>query len=363
VQENTSKYTANMTERRIKNRNLEKRTMKMKEPMTKLQKEVTDWMKQSIPTKKTKFLHSHLVTYFIGSKAVDMLMTESPWAKGSENTDLVFDSRDKCVEFLDTLLRYKMFHRAKKITVGPKQGKPDWKKRIEQKFEKERGETKEDSDEKEEKTKEESDEKEGKSEEKEEKTDNTDEDKKEEDKSEKKKRRIRLDMHLEQIFVDNNDAYVWLYDPIPWYYWLAGGAIVLVVIGLCLFPLWPKKIRRYAYYLSMLSVIFLSGVIVLGIIKYILYWILYFLSSFKLKFWIMPNLTEDTSFLGSFWPLYAYTYTGEVRKEKDSDDEDEGCEEGEKDAYDTEGRKISASSVGKDFEIIDSDEQIMSRNV
>merc|ERR1711971_861860 len=80
----------------------EKRTMKMKEPMTKLQKEVTDWMKQSIPTKKTKFLHSHLVTYFIGSKAVDMLMTESPWAKGSENTDLVFDSRDKCVEFLDT---------------------------------------------------------------------------------------------------------------------------------------------------------------------------------------------------------------------------------------------------------------------
>merc|ERR1712172_487270 len=148
-----------MTERRIKNRNLEKRTMKMKEPMTKLQKEVTDWMKQTIPTKKTKFLHSHLVTYFIGSKAVDMLMTESPWAKGSENTDLVFDSRDKCVEFLDTLLRYKMFHRAKKITVGPKQGKPDWKKRIEQKFEKERGETKEDSDEKEEKTKEESDQK------------------------------------------------------------------------------------------------------------------------------------------------------------------------------------------------------------
>jgi translocation protein SEC62 len=350
-----------MTERRIKNRNLEKRSMKMREPMTKIQKEVTDWMKQNIPTKKTKFLHSHLVNYFIGSKAIDMLMTDSPWAKGTENTEMVFDSRDACVIFLDTLLRYKMFHRAKKITVGPKQQKPDWKKRIEQKFEKEKNETKEDSDEKEEKT----EEKEEKSEEKEEKTDNTDEDKQEEDKSEKdkKKRRIRLDMHLDQIFVDNNDAYVWLYDPIPWYYWLAGGAIVLVVIGLCLFPLWPKKIRRYAYYLSMLSVILLTGVIVAGIFKYILYWTLYLLSNFKLKFWILPNLTEDTSFIGSFWPLYAYTYTGEVRKEKDSDDEDEDCHEADKEQINDVDARKSGSSVGKDFEIIDNDEQIMSRSV
>ena len=36
------------------------------------------------------------------------------------------------------------------------------------------------------------------------------------EKAEKKKRKIRLDMHLEQIFVDSSDAYVWLYDPIPW---------------------------------------------------------------------------------------------------------------------------------------------------
>ena len=36
------------------------------------------------------------------------------------------------------------------------------------------------------------------------------------EKTEKKKRKIRLDMHLEQIFVDSSDAFVWLYDPIPW---------------------------------------------------------------------------------------------------------------------------------------------------
>ena len=43
----------------------------------------------------------------------------------------------------------------------------------------------------------------------------------------KKKRKIRLDMHLDQVFLDTSDAYVWLYDPIPWYYWVGGTAIVL----------------------------------------------------------------------------------------------------------------------------------------
>ena len=32
---------------------------------------------------------------------------------------------------------------------------------------------------------------------------------------------------------------------------------------------------------------------------------------------MLPNLTEDTTFLQSFWPLYKYKYTGEVRKDED----------------------------------------------
>ena len=30
----------------------------------------------------------------------------------------------------------------------------------------------------------------------------------------------------------------------------------------------------------------------------------------------MPNLTKDVGFLASFWPLYEYTYTGEVIEEE-----------------------------------------------
>ena len=34
----------------------------------------------------------------------------------------------------------------------------------------------------------------------------------------------------------------------------------------------------------------------------------------------MPNLTKDVGFLASFWPLYEYTYTGEVVEEEVADD-------------------------------------------
>merc|ERR1711976_1011354 len=232
--------------------------------------------------KKTKFLHSHVVDCFTGSKAVDLLMNESPFA----GPDKLFDCREKCVEFLDTLLRYKMFHRAKKIAVNK------------------------------------------------------------EDK-EKKKRKIRLDMHLEQMFVDNSDAFVWLYDPIPWYYWILGGGICLIVIIFCLFPLWPKEIRKGAGWLSWLAVVFLLVVPVVGIIKYILFALLYIFSAKKLRFWILPNLTKDVGFLKSFWPLYDYTYTGEYIGDNTEEEENEAKKIVHEDSDSNERVKSGCAFVDK----------------
>ena len=50
-------------------------------------------------------------------------------------------------------------------------------------------------------------------------------------------------MHLDQLFVDGLDAYVWIYDPIPVYYWFFGTLLVLAAIAICLFPLWPPSVR------------------------------------------------------------------------------------------------------------------------
>ena len=101
-----------MAERkRSTTKKLEKLSMNPRTPMTKEQKEVTDWLKTNVPTKKTKFLHSHVVEYFCGNKAVDLLMAGSQWApkhmKGKVELEgeLVFDTREKCVEYLDSLLR------------------------------------------------------------------------------------------------------------------------------------------------------------------------------------------------------------------------------------------------------------------
>ncbi len=121
-------------ERRKPSTTKPKVNMNPKEPMTKLQKQVTAWMKKHVPTKRTKFLYSHVVDYFSGKKAIDMLMEESPWAASSadsnetQNQDFAFESREQCVEFLDLLLRYKMFHRAKKVPVTEESGRKGKKK-------------------------------------------------------------------------------------------------------------------------------------------------------------------------------------------------------------------------------------------
>jgi len=332
-----------MTERRKGRKKTEKEKDEATEKMTKLQKKVTSWLRKNVPTKKTKFMHSHVVNYFVGSKAVDALMNDSPWSKekAKEGQELVFEYREKAVDYMDNLLRCKMFHRAKKIPVAEKEKK------------KKKGD----------------------------KAETETEDEKAKDKTEevvekqKKKRKIRLDMHMEQLFLDVNDAYVWLYDPIPWYYWLGGTGIVLGIIALCLFPLWPTEARKGVYYLSVAAAGFLVFIIALAVIKYILFACIFIVTRGKLYFWIFPNLTEDVGFLESFWPIYVYTSLYE-KKESESDEEESSDEESEderkedgKDGAARDGDKEgsdseeSRGSTGKDFEIIENKEEDKDKDI
>merc|ERR1712179_520495 len=220
--------------------------------------------------------------------------------------ELKFDYREQAIDYMGDLMRLNMFHRAKKIPVA----------------EKEKKKKKDDTDNEDDKDKK------SKSEEKKEK----------EKEKEKKRRKIRLEMHMDQIFLDNNDAYVWLYDPTPWYYYIAGSAIVLGIIAVCLFPLWPMEMRQGVYYLSVAAAGFLVFIIVLAIIKYILFLLCFIATAGKLKLWIFPNLTEDVGFFESFWPMYVYTYS-RPKKDKDSDDEESSDEEDEEDKEDGDGAR------------------------
>merc|ERR1712038_2229232 len=281
-----------------------------KEQMTKLQKSVVNWLRKNVPTKKTKFEHSHVVEYFSAGKALDALMTSSPWApeKAKEGAELRFEYREQAIDYMGELLRLHMYHRARKVPVAEKEKK---------------------------KKKDETDEEEEKETKKSKKDDKKDKEKEKE--KEKKKRKIRLEMHYDQVFLDGNDAYVWLYDPTPWYYYIAGTAIVLGIIAVCLFPLWPMEMRQGVYYLSVAAAGFLVFIIVLAIIKYIIFVLLFIFTAGKLKFWIFPNLTEDVGFFESFWPVYVYTYD-KPKKAKDSDDEESSDEESEEDEKEDRGR-------------------------
>ncbi|KAG8234069.1 hypothetical protein J437_LFUL013565 [Ladona fulva] len=165
------------------------------------------------------------------------------------------------------------------------------------------------------------------------------------DEKDKKKRKIKLEMHLEQIFVDGWDAYVWIYDPIPVYYWFFGSLLVIGAIAICLFPLWPPTVSYFGlhlaksmkgvYYLSLVAAGFLILVIALAVIRLVVFCLIWVFTFGKHHLWIFPNLTEDVGFLASFWPLWQYEYKGDSngdkgkkkKKDKDSDNEEEPSNE------------------------------------
>ena len=117
---------------------------------------------------------------------------------------------------------------------------------------------------------------------------------------------------------------------------------------------------------------FLVFIIGLGVLKYVVFALLFVLSAGKLRLWIFPNLTEDVGFFESFWPLYDYTYTGpkSKKKDKDSDDEESDDDDDDEDRNAAEEEKNDeadqsesddstskkSSVAGKDFEMVDKNE-------
>ncbi|XP_022916994.2 translocation protein SEC62 [Onthophagus taurus] len=266
---------------------------------------VAKWLRKNVPIKKTKFLN-HNVEYFTGYRAIDGLL-ESKFAQG---TDALFETRNDVVNFLQLLLEHRFYHRARKVPVSEQELKSKKKdKKVESGDEKkkEKGEKGTDA---------ESSVVEGNAEITE---------------KSKRKRKVRLEMHNDQRFVDGLDAYVWIYEPIPFYYWICGTLLVLGAIGICLFPLWPPSVRLGVYYLSIAAAGFLVFIILLVVLRLIIFCLVWIFTIGKHHIWILPNLTEDVGFFASFWPLYHYEYKGKneikkskkKKKDKESDGEDE----------------------------------------
>uniref|UniRef100_A0A182M2Y6 Translocation protein SEC62 n=1 Tax=Anopheles culicifacies TaxID=139723 RepID=A0A182M2Y6_9DIPT len=286
------------------------------EKASKEEYKVAKWLKSNVPTKKTKFLN-HNVEYFSAIKAIDALLA----SKFAQGDNCLFPHRQAVIDFMGDMLFHKFFHRARKVPVSEQElrGKSG-KKAVEAPSApaKEGGGkvTKEER-----ATDAESSHAEGGS--------------KVVEVAEKRKRKIRLEMHPEQVFIDGHEAYVWLYDPIPMHYWIFGALLVVGAIVICLFPLWPPLLRKGVYYLSIAAagfLVFILGLVVLRCIIFCLVWVV---TGGKHHFWLLPNLTEDVGFFASFWPLYNHEYKdgqngtdkGSKKTKKRKRDKDSGGEE------------------------------------
>ncbi|XP_037075543.1 translocation protein SEC62-like [Pollicipes pollicipes] len=289
---------------------------------------VAKYLRNNVPCKKTKFMY-HPVQYFTAARAVDALL-DSPWASGEKKHQIIFTDRQSVVDYLDLMLRHKFFHRAKKIAITDRDLRRKELKKLKKKEEEDRkkktkDESESDSGEEDEKgSKQERDgEKSNAEETAGEKSavegEKSPKAKKKKEETDKPKRRVKLDMHLEQVFVDGTDAYVWIYEPIPTHYWLLGALLVAGIVAVCLFPLWPSKVREGVYYLSLAAAGFLVFILALSVIRVVVFALVWLVTMGKHHLWLLPNLTEDVSFFASFWPLYQYEYKGpkeDKKKEK-----------------------------------------------
>uniref|UniRef100_G3PXU4 Translocation protein SEC62 n=1 Tax=Gasterosteus aculeatus aculeatus TaxID=481459 RepID=G3PXU4_GASAC len=298
-------------------------TPEVSEP-TKEEKAVAKYLRFNCPTKSTNMV-GHRVDYFIASKAVDCLL-DSKWAKAKKGEEAVFTTRESVVDYCNRLLKKQFFHRA--LKVMKKKNEKDAKK------EKEKEKTKADSGKEEEKKGKKDKEKKKEpeaAETKKEKSDDSPGTPKKKKKEVKKKFKLELHEEHEQLFLDGNEVFVWIYDPVHFKTFAMGLILVIAVIAATLFPLWPAEMRVGVYYLSVAAGCFVASILLLAVARCILFLIIWVVTGGRHHFWFLPNLTADVGFIDSFRPLYTHDYKGpRGGNKKGSDKTDEKDNDGNK---------------------------------
>ncbi|KAF1383654.1 hypothetical protein PFLUV_G00134100 [Perca fluviatilis] len=307
-----------------------KRIQEVSEP-TKEEKAVAKYLRFNCPTKSTNMM-GHRVDYFIASKAVDCLM-DSKWAKAKKGEEALFTTRESVLDYCNRLLKKQFFHRA--LKVMKKKPEKDTKKEKEKEKEKEKDKDKE-------KTKGDSskeEERKGKKEKEKKKESEAVETKKEKNddspgtpkKKKEVKKKFKLEPHEDQLFLDGNEVYVWIYDPVHFKTFAMGLILVIAVIAATLFPLWPAEMRVGVYYLSVAAGCFVASILLLAVARCILFLIIWLVTGGRHHFWFLPNLTADVGFIDSFRPLYTHEYKGpRASNKKGSDKTDEKDNDGNK---------------------------------
>lgn len=136
------------------------------------------------------------------------------------------------------------------------------------------------------------------------------------------KKKFKLEPHEDQLFLDGNEVYFWIYDPVHFKTFAMGLILVIAVIAATLFPLWPAEMRVGVYYLSVAAGCFVASILLLAVARCILFLIIWLVTIGRHHFWLLPNLTADVGFIDSFRPLYTHEYKGPRSKKSSSEKSD-----------------------------------------
>uniref|UniRef100_A0A096M7D1 Translocation protein SEC62 n=1 Tax=Poecilia formosa TaxID=48698 RepID=A0A096M7D1_POEFO len=324
-----------------------KRIQEVSEP-TKEEKAVAKYLRFNCPTKSTNMM-GHRVDYFIASKAVDCLL-DSKWAKAKKGEEALFTTRESVVDYCNRLLKKQFFHRALKVMKSEvaetkKEKSPNIILGLSKALplidplaqndicsQKESSTTrvvimKQDE------------------------SPGTPKKKKE------VKKKFKLEPHEDQLFLDGNEVYVWIYDPVHFKTFAMGLILVIAVIAATLFPLWPAEMRVGVYYLSVAAGCFVASILLLAVARCILFLIIWLVTGGRHHFWFLPNLTADVGFIDSFRPLYTHEYKGPRSSDKkgsDKTDEKDGAASLKAQKSDSDEK---SDSEKKDDEEEDEDEE------
>uniref|UniRef100_A0A2K6G469 Translocation protein SEC62 n=1 Tax=Propithecus coquereli TaxID=379532 RepID=A0A2K6G469_PROCO len=281
-----------------------KRIQEVGEP-SKEEKAVAKYLRFNCPTKSTNMM-GHRVDYFIG-RIISYISLFITYLKILDYTARLNNEK----QFFHRALKVMKMKYDKDIKKEKDKGKAESGKEEDKKSKKENV--------KDEKTKKE----------KEKKKDGEKEESKKEEtpgtpKKKETKKKFKLEPHDDQVFLDGNEVYVWIYDPVHFKTFVMGLILgnVLAFISIVLFPDIERNFSSTA--------------------RCILFLIIWLITGGRHHFWFLPNLTADVGFIDSFRPLYTHEYKGpkadlkkdeksETKKQQKSDSEEKSDSEKKED--------------------------------
>ncbi|OAX78018.1 hypothetical protein ACJ72_07676 [Emergomyces africanus] len=123
--------------------------------------------------------------------------------------------------------------------------------------------------------------------------------------------------------IDPMMHYVWLYEGPQWKQKAMAAGVLLVIMAVVMFPLWPVKLRQGVWYLS-IGVLGLLGLFfAMSIFRLILFCITYF--AVPPGLWLYPNLFEDVGFFDSFRPVWGWQETKKKKSKKSKKTDTDGA--------------------------------------